>query len=535
MKNKVCSLTASYTKGSDYTLQWTIYTNPPETFVIQNEATLAYTFKEGSQVQIDLTGWNLVTFPNQTATRTVQIIDKLIDLNLYAGNSIQSSSVVSLSADFLFTLQNGGGYTCTIDFGDGLQTIFTDLPNLNNTFISHIYPSIEAIYQVKIFCINSVGNLTKGPFPHYVQYELTNLRLLSSGTVANKQYYIEVLTDTGSNPHSTQLLIDSVQDNGFTFLSKTGKSSLRTGETTSKVIIVNVTLSNYVSTVKLNTIFEVSSVIVNPSFTISPSGDIDASLNRYTYGLSGRTINFQFNADSGANIKVELFTGEELVSNVPTISFLVVGESTMLPSFNTNPAYNQYTYSNPGDYIIRVRFSNTFGSFTLNKTISIISSVNGLQLGLLSNPVSFSMAFSVGVAQFKFNGGSNKAGSHSYVTFWPGDSSDSTSFGPFLLNMDYTLDISKTPLVYNYLSEGNYTATFLIQNILGQTANYKINFLVISGLYGFYIDVLPKIAGPNNAIKIDAYVIRGANVVYEWYVNKILKYTANRTGNLLFF
>ena len=530
LMNQPCTLTATFTKGSDYTIQWTINTNPSVTVFTQNSATYTYTFTTGGSIRVDLVGWNLVTYPNQTTFANVLVIDKLMGINLFAGNSINSASVVGKSADFLFTLQNGGGYTCTLDYGDGSQTVFTDLPNLNNTYISHTYPSLEASYQVKIFCLNTVSNLTFGPFTHYVQYELTNLRLLNTGTGVNKQYYIEVLTDSGSNPYLQQLLLDSVADNGFTFASKAGKSSLRTGETSSKVIIVNVTLSNYVSTVKLNTIYEISSPIVNPSFAISPSGDIDASLNRYTFGLSGTTINFQFDVVSGANIKVEIFTGEELVSSVPTISFQAAGEWAAVKStYLNNPAYNQYKYSNPGDYTIKIRFSNTFSLFTLNKTISIISSVNGLGLGLLNNPVSFSMAFAVGVAQFVFNGGSSKAGSHSYVTFWPGDGSNS-SFGPFILNMDYALNISKTPLVYNYQSEGNYTATFLIQNILGQTANYKINFLVLSGLDGFYIDVLPKTTKPLTPITINAYVMRGTNVKYEWYINGVLNYTANRMG-----
>ncbi len=138
MINGPCTLTASMTTGSSYNLSWLIGVTPP-VILYTNTTSLTYTFTSGGIISLTLTASNLVTNPNVTLTTTVQVVDKLMNLSFYAGNSLKSASSADQSAEFMFTLLNGCAYSCTVDFGDNSATLsFTDQPNLNGTFIRFV-------------------------------------------------------------------------------------------------------------------------------------------------------------------------------------------------------------------------------------------------------------------------------------------------------------------------------------------------------------------------------------------------------------
>jgi hypothetical protein len=123
----------------------------------------------------------------------------------------------------------------------------------------------------------------------------------------------------------------------------------------------------------------------------------------------------------------------------------------------------------------------------------------------------------IGLAQFVLKCDQNKAGSHATVTYWPGDASNATR-GPFVLAMDYDLDVSKVSLAYEYTSTGNYIANFLVSNELG-SKTFQLPLNVIAGLDGFYMGVEPTSAVPSTPIVISAYLIQGTNVNFVWKIN----------------
>jgi hypothetical protein len=129
-----------------------------------------------------------------------------------------------------------------------------------------------------------------------------------------------------------------------------------------------------------------------------------------------------------------------------------------------------------------------FDSYTLQRSISIISSVEGLVLQYssdsLMNPNYLTIEQSTGYAnvQFFFSYlGTTYAGSHAQVVFWPGDNANKKC-GPFLLAMNYRMNISGSQLQYGYQAVGTYKALFLVQNPISFKF-FTLNFTVINEVY----------------------------------------------------
>ena len=273
---------------------------------------------------------------------------------------------------------------------------------------------------------------------------------------------------------------------------------------------------NYVSTVELNTTFEISSPIVNPMFALSPP----SAQNTYEYVLNGTEISFLFSMASGSNVKLTVYAGDDYqnLNKQPSIEISTIGDWN---NGINNKLYNvvKYTFKNPGDFGIVVNVSNALKYFILTSKIRIISRVDDLIPSLVSVPVVFKpIDDENGMAEFKFTySGASKAGSHSNITFWPGDSTNAT-FGPYELSMDFNANISKAGLVYIYNATGAYVCTFRVENPLG-FKYFSLKVPVVGTMYGFYIDVVPKYARPNQLVKVSAYMIQGVNVTFTLVTN----------------
>ena len=282
---------------------------------------------------------------------------------------------------------------------------------------------------------------------------------------------------------------------------------------------VFIQLENYVSAVSLNTTFEISSPIVNPTFSITPTSDARiASSPAYTYQFTynANTISFTISMQSGSNVNIQIFTGEEVAStSAPSINIDTTGDwNNGINNVNYNTI--TYTYINPGDFDIKVNISNYMNYFTFVQHITIISKVDDLVPGLMNSPVIFSFNDgNYGTAQFTFAYiGTSKAGSHSTVTFWPGDTQNAT-YGPFTLGMDFNANTNKVPLVYYYQYNGTFTCTFLVANLLG-SKSFSLIVPVVVGIDGFYIDVVPKYVKPGTLVTVGAYLIQGYNVHFSF-------------------
>ena len=282
-------------------------------------------------------------------------------------------------------------------------------------------------------------------------------------------------------------------------------------------------MSNYVSTVQLNTTFEISSAIKNPTFSLTPTSDPTvlainpALLFTYVFSINSNQLVFNIGMQSGSNVELKIFTGDESNPNVPNIQISTTGEWNNGVN-NVLFGSKTYNYLNPGDYNIVVNISNAISYSIFTKSVSFISYVDGLTPSLAQNPVVYKALSGIALAEFVFSyAGLSKAGSHSTVTFWPGDVANSAQ-GPFPLGMDFSLNKNMIPLTYVYGSTGSYTCAFLVSNLLG-SMQFSVTFLVVNGLDGFYIDVDPKMALPGQVVNINAYMIYGDTVQLAYFQN----------------
>jgi len=265
----------------------------------------------------------------------------------------------------------------------------------------------------------------------------------------------------------------------------------------------------------LNTTFQISSSLINPSFVITPD------LPEYKYPV---TINIVVSLESGANARVEIWVGEELDPLIPTIDITVSGKwvsDLIVP----------YTFEFPGLHSIYINVSNSINFITSDvQYINIETPVDSLNAALYQEPVIYLLA-GYGEAEFKFfYEDIATSGSDAKVTFWPGDSTNDT-YGPFDIGMNFVGNFNENPLSYRYTEVSNFTASFLIENKFGSKTS-SVTFEVVPGLDGFFIDCIPKTMLKSNPVKVSAFVIQGKNVEFNWYLEGVLLKTAMRTCNL---
>ena len=220
---------------------------------------------------------------------------------------------------------------------------------------------------------------------------------------------------------------------------------------------------------------------------------------------------------SGSNARISILTGD----NGASMSVNTNGDWNNGVN-NVNYGRLQYIYAHPGDFQIQANISNALNYFVFTQLIRIISRVDDLNVGLVDSPVIFESYYKNGVgrAQFRITtNATSQAGSHAFVTFWPGDSANATQ-GPFQLGMDYISLASQIAFSHEYTSTGTFVCTFLVENPLGSKV-FTLNVQVVISIAGFYIDVNPKYAQPNQVVTIWAYMIQGNAVSLSFFQNGI--------------
>ena len=527
-KDKDCALMATVSTGKELTYNWTI--DGIEFSTAETQITHQFTIV--GQTFINLIAYNLLS--SQNITVMISVTDRLEGLYFKAGNEAKSASALGKQANFLFMLEAGANYECTVNFGNSQLIKFSDeVYNLNNTIISHVY-SEEKTYQVSITCANQVNSLNL-QFNHQVEQELKGLKLKNNVALVNRQFSIEFTLDSGS-AISQSLLLFNNQEEPITFNLLNGRGLVHQGVAFSTRFPVYIMVKNLVSSLELNATFEISSPIINPKFTVAPPGDISA--NKYTFPQENY---FDISMDSGSNVRIEInadLDGEILLNGINLIDIQTTGEWSTVTNSPSNTYRISYNYINPGDFLIKVRLSNFLGNFIITKQISIISKVDGLLPAVADlNPNNYvlfertSETKGKGIADFVFQSeGDSKAGSHASIIFWPGDLINSTN-GPFLFKMDFNRNISTTAIQYTYNETGTYLAKFLVYNDRGSKSfNLQIN--VELGIFGFYIDVLPRSVAPNDPYTVSAYMIQGENVDYTLKVNDVIVENFQRTGKV---
>lgn len=513
-----CGLQASVLTGTSIIYQFNIAGN-----VSTGNQSLVYnTFTALGTYSVNVTASNSVS--SMSVMVSIVVANQMYGLSFKAGTLPYSSSIVSQPANFLFMILVGANYQCLINYGDGAtQTISDAIYYINNTYVSHTYTA-ESAYTVSINCTNPVNSLSL-TFTHYVQYPLVGLALVSNGTLLNTAYTVRFSVTSGSVPYSISFSFDGILDSGVQYSNLLGQSSSHAGESTPAIHTIFINMTNYVSSIQLNCTFQVSSPLQNVQFSISPSSGISAYTYQYPVTLSLIT-----SMTSGSN--VDIFVNADSLATVSTLPNNTVNVQTLGTWVNPNTI--AYTYANPGAYTLNANVSNSLVYYVFNQAIKIISLVDYLipNLSTNSNKLVF-QSFDGGVtgtalAQFVFNYQANtKAGSDAYVTFWPGDATNS-SFGPFLLNMDFNANVSRSPLQYTYTALGNYTAVFYVTNPLG-SKYFTFTFTVVYSLLGFYVDVVPSYTQVNSPVNVNAYLIQGTGVSYSWFNGATMFASAAKT------
>lgn len=502
-----CNLTAVTLTGSHITHEW----NLPITNQTTTLKSILHTFTAIGSYEVTVFASNPIS--NATYTLVINVVNLVTNPVFFSSSlyTFQSASIVGKNAEFLFTVTSGSGYTCRVNYGDGSILNFNDLVvNYNGTVFTHLY-NREGSFSVSIYCENLFSNATY-LVTHYTQYEILNLKVPLNGAFRNVPFSIQFTISSGSSPSFT-MFYNNMQDYGISYdsNSKIGYSSSKSASS-SGLFDLNITATNLVSRMSLSQKFEIGSIIRDPVFNVLTTGFADL---KFHYGT---TLNFKVHMTDGSNVRLQFFFGEESDLQVANTDLTIVGD--------WNAEYpKSYLHVDPGDYRVYVNISNAFGSFVLSHSISVVSTVNDLIPGLLYNPVVYTALGST--AYFKFSyAGVSKAGSHSSVTFWPGDSYN-VSFGPYLIGMDFGLNLTTNSLMYQYETIGTYKAAFLVENMLG-SKNFEVTFQIREGVSGLYINFEPVVRAATN-FEIQTYLVQGQNVIYTWTFDGVVK-TANRIG-----
>jgi hypothetical protein len=243
--------------------------------------------------------------------------------------------------------------------------------------------------------------------------------------------------------------------------------------------------------------------------------------------LFNQSIDFVIDLSLGSNVKVDLFIGEEKILNSLPIS-------SFIPGMWYAPLKLTRTYKFPGDYKVTAILSNSISSITLTKQITVMSKLSGLIVELKYSPIIYlphsNDDYGRAYFQFKYEG-QTCAPSHANVTFTVGDSN--RIYGPFWLGMDFIQNISKTPFFHDYLSIGNYTAEFKVQNDIS-SITLSLLVPVVKSIYGVHLQVFPSFFHTGTVTFEQAFVEQGDEpIILEWFVDKNLIGKYNRTGKII--
>ena len=513
--NKPCVFDSAWELGNPLSFSWNIGANQALT---TNSSSISLIFNTSMTYLITLTAANRIN-KKATAYALFTPTENLSGLYLYSGSSKESASVTSTNANFKFMLINGNNYECEINFGESTPSLsFTDDPiNYNNSLFSHVYDQ-TGIYTVTIACNNIISLVTKTVM-HYVQNEITGLKLLEYGvSTLTPLFQVNFKFLTGSMINDLRFYFENQLDSSLSFdsLGLVGKSSVYKSPFVSNLYNVTLYAFNFVSSLSYTCLFEISTPILGPVLNLTPLGSI---LTPLIYEFNNSPIKFTISLASGSNVRVQIYFGDEKLDQ-PTFDSLTPGE------WKNN--YEQFhVYSKPGDFSIKVIVSNAISSFVIERNISVISRLDNIDVSLTENPVKFK-DFG-GNAEFLFRCNATKAGSHAFLTFWSGDSNNFTN-GPFYLNMDFDSFTNRYPFMCNYESSGVYKPVFYLENPLG-SKYLSLTVNVTKGMIdGFYLDVQPIAVTPGQSFNVSAYVYQGDLVKFLWEIDGQLVKSTNQSS-----
>lgn len=510
--NGPCSLSSSILSGINVEYEWIVLSSNGTKILASNSSSFTFTFTREDTYLQQLTATNSLS--RKFFQLNLTIIEDIDGVIFYSGNSFESSSVVSKTAQFLFNFSRGSQFKCVVNYNDFTQFITLTEAN-RSSLIPHIYTS-EGVYQIRIDCSNALGTKVF-QVKHNVQYELSGLSLLSKGALKSSPFKIQFKFNQATKPQ-IQFFIDNALQSGITYDESTGIGSTQDQplSSISKIYIININASNLVSSIWFNDTFEVSALISVSQLSIT------SALNQGNLHLYNDSIQIQTNLASGSNVIIQVSTGDGYST-----------QNSYHGDWNpSNPFLLSYKFNYPGDYIVKILISNAVSSYNFNETISIVSGVDDLEIGLANSPLINKPTEGGAVAFYQFHYKDNSmAGSHAQLSFNPGDALVTTNFGPFLLDMDFVQNISKVSLSYKYKISGIYVATFNVSNPLGFKL-FSLNVEVVDGIDGAILTSNPLYVNPGKLVQLQAYFVQAPNAIIKWFNGSILLKEAVRQSTI---
>jgi hypothetical protein len=518
--NVPCNLTAITIGGYNVTFNWSSTAFSP---ISTYDYFILPTFSIPGNYLINLTAFD--PFSDVVSTSALINIAPLPSLNyslsllVLNNDSINPlySYISKRNLMLLFSTGPDDTYSCVLNIDYPIY--FNKSIYANNSVINY-QTNRDGVYNITLNCTYQFGfsylNITQ-----YIEDPITNVQLLNTSVIYSAAFRIMIQVSNGTSP-IIEFWLNGNKDMGFVFASSTGLG-LSSLYTMVPVGINNVTMIAYNNVSNLTTFdtLQVNYKILNP--TLNCSSPV-AYMNGVNYYYFGSNISCILDMQSGSNILLQAYTGDESSPSIPAVNTSFSGQWS-------HPYYLSHVYQIPGDYLVSFVINNGVSQFRLNRSISVVSSVSQLIPMLVQSPIIFLNGQSL--AQFLFAYRSNSmAGSHSTVTFWPGDSINST-MGPFNLHINFTRNssINDPHLQYIYSSAGNYTVNFLVQNILNQSFIYTLNVQVIEGdLQGFYIQLSPDAVSIGQTVKINVFLELGSNVMYTCLINNVFYGSLAKSG-----
>lgn len=174
------------------------------------------------------------------------------------------------------------------------------LTPITGSIWSHSYAS-DGAYPVNVTCFNNISTQTT-VFIQYVEWPITNLRLLKNGTLADIPFTVTYLIDKGTSPTFNFSLARTPYSAPYTNATKSG-TTVQLGALTVGIYEVVVQGWNHISFVTLVVNFTAQLRIVNPQSSCNLLETVADAPVTYTASVDGGSnVNISWNFVDGTAV-----------------------------------------------------------------------------------------------------------------------------------------------------------------------------------------------------------------------------------------
>jgi hypothetical protein len=284
------------------------------------------------------------------------------------------------------------------------------------------------VFKVYATCSNTISNVSYS-FIHYVQYPIVGLQLQQYGAMKNTNYRLNFTIAQGTSP-SFRVLVNGTQVN-YTYNQQYDliQTNYFPAQSSSMNFTVEIYAWNYLSSVYVNNIFSIISLIVNPQIRASTTNT----------NFPGPIL-FEYTMDSGSDIQISFLFDDTLADNPVQCQYS--GDYPANVWLSCSGA--NHIFAIPGTITVIAAFSNAISTIYKFINVTLSTSVNPIQvlttLQLPSIQCSAAYVDNRAIASFVIQAANTtaKPASNAQVLIIPDAINHPTvSQGPFQLTLDY--------------------------------------------------------------------------------------------------